>query len=85
MRAPLPTRTTTAATAQLALERSTLKNGNATSRIIAVRTMAWSTPNTAVPMRCAGRGTGAISVCSIVPSHRSHVITRLMSSRIADR
>ena len=42
-------------------------------------------PNSTMPERCSQRSTGAISVCSIVPSQRSHEITRLMSSSTADR
>ena len=50
-----------------------------------VRITAWMMPNSTIPVRCSQRSTGAISVCSIVPSQRSHEITSEMSSRTAER
>src|SRR5437016_1807036 len=73
MRAKLPTRMTTPATGQLAWDRSMLKNGRATTMISVVRTRACSTPKTAVPMRWATLGTGAIS-SSLTDRHLLFVI-----------
>ena len=81
----LPTAITAAAAAQSACPKSTVKNGIAKARISRVRTSACRIPNAAMPTRWIQRGTGAINVCSIVPSQRSQVMTRLMSSSTADR
>ena len=61
------------------------KNSSAIAKISSVRISPCRMPKTDIPSRCSERGTGAISVCSIVPSQRSHWITRLMSSSTADR
>jgi hypothetical protein len=76
---------TAAAAAQSALPRSMLKNGAAIAKMSSVRSTACMMPNSTMPARCSHRSTGAISVCSIVPSQRSQEITRLMSSSTADR
>lgn len=81
----LPTAMTAPAVSQSAPDSSTWKNGNEKASISMVLIMACSTPKADMPMRWTTRGTGAIRVCSIVPSHRSHMMVRLMSSSTADR
>ena len=84
-RLTLPTTMTAAAAGQDARAKLTEKKGSEHPRMSSVRRVACTTPNSDIPSRCTTRGTGVIRVCSIVPSHRSHMMTRLMSSRMADR
>ena len=76
----VPTPSMTSADSTFACDRSTGTNSITANNVVTLNTSARTIVPAAIPARCVSRGTGAMNVYSMVPSHRSQAMISAMFS-----
>ena len=81
MNATVPTARRTIAEEGFACDRSTGTKSITAKSVVTLNTSARTMVPPAIPARCVSRGTGAMNVYSMVPSHRSQAMISAMFSK----